>query len=115
MNFYFLGDNININFVGTSTVEFSGNNFMSLDKKVESRLEVHDISLRFRTTRMTGLMFLTKSQAVTDTLEIKLESGRVRVKLMIGHYEKELVIGENLEKICSIFNLIFCYHRTKPQ
>ena len=44
---------------------------------------------------MTGLMFLTKSQEVTDTLEIKLESGRVRVKLMIGHYEKELVIGEH--------------------
>ena len=86
-----------INVVGTSTVEFSGNNFMSLDKKVESKLEVHDISIRFRTTRMTGLMFLTKSQAVTDTLEIMLDGGRVRVKLMIGHYEKELVIGENLE------------------
>ena len=86
-----------INVVGTSTVEFSGNNFMSLDMKVESRLEVHDISIRFRTTRMTGLMFLTKSQAVTDTLEIMLDSGQVRVKLMIGHYEKELVIGENLE------------------
>ena len=84
------------NFSGTSTVEFNGNNFMSLDRQVESKLEVHDISLRFRTTRMTGLMFLTKSQAVTDTLEILLESGRVRVKLMIGHYEKELVIGENI-------------------
>ena len=92
-----------IKVVGTSTVEFSGNNFMSLDRKVESRLEVHDISLRFRTTKMTGLMFLTKSQEVTDTLETKLESGRVRVKLMIGHYEKELVIGENsVIDLCSI-------------
>ena len=84
---------------------------MSLDKKVESKLEVHDISLRFRTTRMTGLMFLTKSQAVTDTLEILLESGRVRVKLMIGHYEKELVIGENIE--CFFYSISFSVKQGK--
>jgi len=81
---------------GTSTVEFSGDNFMTIDLTQEKKLEVHDITIRFRTMVMTGLIFLTKSQEVADTLELGLESGRVKMKILIGHYEKEIMIGQSL-------------------
>ena len=69
---------------------------MTIDLDHEKKLEVHDIKIRFRTTQMTGLIFLAKSQEVLDTLELGLEAGQVRIKIMIGHYEKEIMIGQSL-------------------
>ena len=47
---------------GTSTVEFSGDNFLALDLAEERRLEVQELSLRFRTMNMAGLMLKMDSQ-----------------------------------------------------
>ena len=47
---------------GTSTVEFSGDNYLSLDLPEERRLEVQELSLRFRTMNMAGLMLKMDSQ-----------------------------------------------------
>ena len=69
---------------------------MTIDLDSEKKLEVHDIRIRFRTTQMTGLIFLAKSQEVLDTLELGLEAGQVKIKIMIGHYEKEFLIGQSL-------------------
>ena len=45
---------------------------------------------------MTGLIFLSKSPEVTDSLEIGLIGGQVRISLKIGHYEKEILVGQSL-------------------
>ena len=47
---------------GTSTVEFSGDNFLALDLAEERRLEVQELALRFRTMNMAGLMLKMDSQ-----------------------------------------------------
>ena len=47
---------------GTSTVEFSGDNYLALDLAEERRLEVQELSLRFRTMNMAGLMLKMDSQ-----------------------------------------------------
>ena len=69
---------------------------MEVDNKKEVSTEVQDITLRFRTMEMTGLIFLSKSQEVTDTLEIAMLGGQVKLSIRIGHYEKEIVIGQSL-------------------
>ena len=62
-------------FAGTSTVEFSGDNYISVDLKEEKVLEVHDISLRFRSMAMSGVLLSTSSRETSDTLEIALDAG----------------------------------------
>ena len=47
---------------GTSTVEFSGDNYLSLDLAEERRVEVQELSLRFRTMNMAGLILKMDSQ-----------------------------------------------------
>ena len=69
---------------------------MEVDNKKEVSTEVQDITLRFRTMEMTGLIFLSKSQEVTDTLEIAMLGGQVKLSIRIGYYEKEIVIGQSL-------------------
>ena len=81
---------------GTSTVEFSGDNFISIDLKEEKKLEVHDISLRFRTMKMAGLLLLASSQETSDALEIGLEGGQVKIKITIEYSDKEFSIGQSL-------------------
>ena len=79
-------------------MEFSSDSgsYMEVDRKQEKKSEVEDISLRFRTMEMTGLIFLSKSPEVTDSLEIGLIGGQVRISLKIGHYEKEILVGQSL-------------------
>ena len=77
-------------------MEFSSESFMEVDRKQEKKTEVEDISLRFRTMEMTGLIFLSKSQEATDSLEIGLFGGQVKISLRIGHYEKEIMVGQSL-------------------
>ena len=81
---------------GTSTVEFTGENFIMVDRKEEKHSEVQDTTLRFRTTSISGLLFLAKSQLSLDTLELSLNGARVRIYVRIGHYEKEMVVGQSL-------------------
>lgn len=50
----------------------------------ESRTEVEDISLRFRTRRENGLLFLTASDRSSDTMELYLEIGMVKLHMTIG-------------------------------
>jgi len=81
---------------GTSTVEFTGDNFITVDRKEEKQTEVQDTTLRFRTTMISGLLFLAKSQHSLDTLELSLVGGQVRIYIRLGHYEKEMTLGQSL-------------------
>ena len=45
---------------------------------------------------MTGMIFLTKSHQTIDSLELSLESGQAMIRIKIGHYEKEIMIGQSL-------------------
>ena len=47
---------------GTSTVEFSGDNFLALELAEARRLEVQELALRFRSVAMAGLMLRMDSQ-----------------------------------------------------
>ena len=84
------------NNLGTSTVEFTGENFITVDRKAEKKAEVEDTTLRFRTTAISGLLFLAKSQRSLDTLELSLVGGQVRIFIRLGHYEKQMTIGQSL-------------------
>ena len=79
-------------------MEFSSDSesYMEVDRKQEVKSEVEDISLRFRTMEMSGLIFLSKSQEGTDSLEIGLVGGQVRISLRIGQSEKEMTVGQSL-------------------
>ena len=77
-------------------MEFSSESYMEMDRKLEKKSEVEDISLRFRTMEMTGLIFLSKSQEATDSLEIGLFGGQVQISLRIGHHQKEILVGQSL-------------------
>ena len=79
-------------------MEFSSDSqsYMEVDRKEEKKSEVEDISLRFRTMEMTGLIFLSKSQEVEDRLEIGLFGGQVKINLRIGQQEKEILVGQSL-------------------
>ena len=82
--------------LGTSTVEFTGDNFITVDRKEEKHTEVQDTTLRFRTTMISGLLFLAKSQLTLDTLELSLVGGQVKIYMRLGHYEKEMTVGQSL-------------------
>ena len=41
-------------------------------------------------------MLLLEKAEVTDTLEIAMLGGQVKLSIRIGHYEKEIVIGQSL-------------------
>lgn len=69
---------------------------MEVDNKEEIHTEVQDISLRFRTQEMTGLIFLSKSPEVADTLEIAMVAGQVKISIRVGHYEKDMMVGQSL-------------------
>ena len=69
---------------------------MEVDNKEEIHNEVQDISLRFRTQEMTGLIFLSKSPEVADTLEIAMVAGQVKISIRVGHYEKDMMVGQSL-------------------
>ena len=69
---------------------------MEVDNKEEIHTEVQDISLRFRTQEMTGLIFLSKSPEVADTLEIAMVVGQVKISIRVGHYEKDMMVGQSL-------------------
>ena len=45
---------------------------------------------------ISGLLFLAKSQLTLDTLELSLVGGQVRIYLRLGHYEKEMTVGQSL-------------------
>ena len=77
-------------------MDFSGDTFMEVDNKEEIHTEVQDISLRFRTQEMTGLIFLSKSPEVADTLEIAMVAGQVKISIRVGHYEKDMMVGQSL-------------------
>ena len=77
-------------------MEFTGDNFITVDRKEEKQTEVQDTTLRFRTTMISGLLFLAKSQHSLDTLELSLVGGQVRIYIRLGHYEKEMALGQSL-------------------
>ena len=77
-------------------MEFTGENFITVDRKAEKKAEVEDTTLRFRTTAISGLLFLAKSQRSLDTLELSLVGGQVRIFIRLGHNEKQMTIGQSL-------------------
>ena len=77
-------------------MKFNGGNFITVDRKEEKLAEVQDTTLRFRTTMISGLLFLGNSQASRDILELSLVGSQVRIYLRIGHYEKEMTVGQSL-------------------
>jgi len=80
---------------GASTVQFTGSNFIEITLKEVQRTEAHDISVRFRTTVISGLLFLARSET-GDKLEITLDGGRIRLYVRIGETDKSLYVGQSL-------------------
>jgi leucine-rich repeat transmembrane neuronal protein 1/2 len=79
---------------GTSTVQFDGSNQMTIDRRQEIAAEAQDITLRFRTTSINGLLLTARSQMSLDRLELSVDGGRVKIFVQIGHYDKTLIIGQ---------------------
>ncbi len=75
-------------FVVATTLSFDGTQFMSVRMNEGSTTEVEEISLRFRTRRPNGLLFVTTSSKSKDCLELMLEGGRVRFDVNLGSGKK---------------------------
>ena len=46
--------------------------------------------------KMTGLLLLASSQDTSDSLEIGLDGGQVKIKITIEYSDKEFRIGQSL-------------------
>lgn len=56
-----------------------------------SRTQTEELVIRFKTSRLAGLILLTSGDSVSaDRLEIALVSGRIRASVKLGDREKVL-------------------------
>ena len=67
---------------------FDGAQYVLVTLPKESFTEAEDISLRFRTVRSHGILSLMASSKSTDTLEIYLEHGAVKLTISLGSGSK---------------------------
>lgn len=87
LNFFFHG----YLFVGSTTLEFDGAQFLKITMEDASATEAEDISLRFRTTRKNGLLLITSSDHSPDKIELYLEAGSVKFDIKIGQSSKVFI------------------------
>jgi hypothetical protein len=78
-------------FVGATTLEFDGAQFLKITMEDASATEAEDISLRFRTTRKNGLLLITSSDHSPDKIELYLEAGSVKFDIKIGQSSKVFI------------------------
>ena len=71
-------------FVAATTFRFDGTQYMKILLPEESTTTVEDISLRFKTRRPNGLLFVTTSSKTNDRLELMLEGARIRFDVNLG-------------------------------
>ncbi|XP_067134301.1 neurexin 1-like isoform X3 [Centruroides vittatus] len=79
-----------------TTLSFDGGQFMKITVPEGSYTQAEDISLRFRTTRPSGLLIATTSDKTSGHLIVALESGRAKVVLNVGDGNKVVYIGQGL-------------------
>lgn len=77
-----------------TTLKFDGSQYVRVTLPEESRTEVEDISVRFRTKQPEGLLLTTRSWNSADQLELKLVTGQVQLHVELGDASK---VGELLE------------------
>ena len=68
------------------TLAFDGTQYVAIRLAHEASNEVEDISLRFRTLRSNGLLFMTTSNSTNDRLIVALEVGEIRLDVAIGSH-----------------------------
>lgn len=84
----------------SATLAFNGTQHMTiwLGGSQGSRTQTEELVIRFKTSRLAGLILLTSGDSVSaDRLEIALVSGRIRASVKLGDREK--VISFNLQLI----------------
>lgn len=95
-------------FVVPPTLLFDGAQYVLVTLPEESLTEAEDISVRFRTIRANGILVLMASSRSTDTLEIYLEHGAVKLTISLGSGSKvsiQVIEGLPLHFIKEIYFL----------
>ncbi|XP_076046488.1 neurexin 1 isoform X2 [Oratosquilla oratoria] len=98
----FICDCAHTSFVGptcgkeASTLSFDGMQYLRMSMGEESRTQAEDISLRFKTSRPSGLLLATTTAMSSDKLELALHSGRVRLTVKLGDRDKVVHAGHGL-------------------
>ncbi|KAK3092743.1 hypothetical protein FSP39_006792 [Pinctada imbricata] len=72
-----------------ATLEFDGAQYMKVTLPDESQSEAEDISIRFKTTRSNGLIFVTSSDRTSDKMELYLEEGIVQLDVNINNQRQK--------------------------
>ena len=70
-----------------TTLAFDGSQHVFVTLPVETRTEVEDTSVRFRTNQSHALLFVTSAKTSDDRLSATLDAGRVRIDLRINSLE----------------------------
>ncbi|XP_037079238.1 neurexin-1a-like [Pollicipes pollicipes] len=78
-----------------TTVSFDGTQHMIVPLHSEQYTEADDITLRFRTSRPSGLLFATTA-GNSDRVELALNGGRIRLTMRIDDTYKQIHAGQTL-------------------
>ncbi|XP_076166768.1 neurexin 1 isoform X2 [Ptiloglossa arizonensis] len=79
-----------------STLHLNGTQQMTALMPEDSKTQVEEMIVRFKTTRPRGLLISTSLENSPDRLQIYLEEGKAKMLIHIGDKEKALVAGQGL-------------------
>lgn len=90
---------LNVFFADAATLNFNGEQYLTINLPEELRTQAESLYIRFRTSRSNGLL-LTTSQHSSDAqyLTLIIEAGAVRMDLNYGegHMDRIVQIGSRL-------------------
>ncbi|XP_043272551.1 neurexin-3 isoform X2 [Venturia canescens] len=79
-----------------STLHLNGSQQMTALMPEDSKTQAEEISIRFKTTRPKGLLVATSLENSSDKLQISLDDGTAKLRILIGDREKILLSGQGL-------------------
>ena len=75
-------------FAEAPIVTFDGTDFLRINLKPAIETHTNDISVRFKTHKPNGLIFVTSNRKNDGRVEVDLQGGRARVQSNLGGEDK---------------------------